>query len=80
MKHGSRIRKASRKRLLSSEQHQTQVATQKQDREAISSVSVQTESESETTKGYKNDESRKAQEKIRLLEKLLIDKDEEMKK
>ena len=79
MKRGSRIRKASRKRLLSSEQPQTRGASRKQGREAISSVSVQTESESETTKGYMNDESRKSQEKIRMLEKLLMDKDEEVK-
>ena len=79
MKRGSRIRKASRKRLLSSERHQTPVATRKQDGEAISSVSIQTESVSETTEGCKNAESRKAQERIRLLEKQLMDKDEEMK-
>ena len=80
MKRGGRIRKASRKRLLSSEQPQTRGASRKQGREAISSVSVQTESESETTKGYMSDESRKAKEKIRMLEKLLMDKDEEVKK
>ena len=62
MKRGSRIRKASRKRLMSSERHQTPVATRKQDGEAISSVSIQTESVSETTEGCKSAESRKAQE------------------
>ena len=80
MKRGTRIRKASRKKILSSDQLQTQVATRNQDGEAISSVSVQTESVSEITKGYKNAESQKAQETIRMLEKKLLEKDEEMKK
>ena len=71
MKRGSRIRKASRKKLLSSDRHQTQVATRNQDGEAISRVSVQTESVSETTLEYKNAESKEAQEMIRMLKKKL---------
>ena len=69
MKRGTRIRKASRKKLLSSDRHPTQVATQNQDGEAIPRVSVQTESVSETTLGYKNAESQEAQEMIRMLKK-----------
>ena len=72
-----KIRQATRKMILATVQKQTQEAQQKQGGEAISSISVQSETMCETNTQCRNAEK---QEKIWLLTKEISDKEKKIER
>ena len=83
----NKIRPATGKMILATVQKQTQEAPQKQGGEAISSISVQSETVSETNTQYQNTETKNLWETIWLLkkdisakEKTIFEKDKTIEK